>query len=538
MGTEMNDKVLCWIKDKKWIMPLGFASLVAMCALAIVFCFIGGFSDLNAESVFNIGVDILSILVCGAIYYGCMSGRDRQGEATYLLTAMIRVTAGAQFLDVCVSLMDGVPSLWPAYRVVMAAYYAAAPILIYEFWWYVRIMLKMEGVWVERASLALRILLIPALVAAWINVLVPFYFTVDRQGMYQRWTFYQLNLVYMVFSTAVLLIAVLRSKGLNRQKNVVLVFIAMPLVSMLLDAAHLLSLSEFSLALLAIVLVYGVLYADQSNQLAATAAELDAAARIQLNMLPRTFPSAQSRGAFDLNALMDPAKEVGGDFYDFFFIDADHLALAVADVSGKGVPAALFMMTLRTMLKDAALEGLAPAAALEQVNERLSENNEDCMFVTVWLGILEISTGKLTYADAGHEKLLLYQNGAWRFLPKGHAPALAFAEPGELEDLPEEYRYHDETVWLKPGDILFQYTDGVTEATCAPNAGMNASETMFGEQRLMDAVSELGGTAPEKLLPHVRERIGAFTGSVEQIDDITMLALRYLGTDDWGESCE
>ena len=248
-------------------------------------------------------------------------------------------------------------------------------------------------------------------------------------------------------------------------------------------------------------------------------AELDMAANIQANMLPNTFPAFPKRSEFDLYATMDPAKEVGGDFYDFFLVDDDHLALVMADVSGKGVPAALFMMTARTLIKDAALEGLDPSSVMFRVNERLDENNKDGLFVTVWLGILTISTGELTYSDAGHEKLLLYQQGAWRFLPKGGCTALAVLEPDEFDDLPESYRYRNETIRLQSGDMIFQYTDGVTEAT-------DAQEKLFGDDRLLDALNGAGDTAPEKLLPHVRGKIDEFVKKAPQFDDITMLCLR------------
>ena len=251
-------------------------------------------------------------------------------------------------------------------------------------------------------------------------------------------------------------------------------------------------------------------------------AELDMAASIQANVLPNVFPAFPERKEFSLYASMDPAKEVGGDFYDFFLIDDDHLALVVADVSGKGVPAALFMMTSRTLLKEAGLAGLDPASAMFRVNERLFESDNDDMFVTVWMGILEISTGKLTYSDAGHEKPLVYQDGAWRFLPKGGCTARAVIAPDEFEDLPPRCRFRNETIQLKPGDLIFQYTDGVTEAT-------NAAPELFGDDRLLAAVNEAGGEEPEKLLPYIRTQIDGFVKDAQQFDDLTMLALKYYG---------
>ena len=248
-------------------------------------------------------------------------------------------------------------------------------------------------------------------------------------------------------------------------------------------------------------------------------AELTLAAGIQTHMLPNIFPAFPEREEFDIYATMDPAKEVGGDFYDFFMIGDDHLGMVVADVSGKGVPAALFSMIAKTMLKTQAQTRLSPERVLLEVNAALSENNEEDMFVTVWLGVLEISTGELTYADAGHEKLLLYQNGEWKFLPKQGGPALAMWEPEDLELMDEKYQFRNQTVHLNPGDAIFQYTDGVTEATDAENE-------LFGDGRLLAAMNSAPSAKPEELLPHVRAKIDEFVKDAPQFDDITMLGLR------------
>lgn len=257
--------------------------------------------------------------------------------------------------------------------------------------------------------------------------------------------------------------------------------------------------------------------------------ELAMAANIQTHMLPNTFPAYPNRKEFDIFATMDPAKEVGGDFYDFFMVGDDHLAMVVADVSGKGVPAALFSMIAKTMLKTQAQTRLSPERVLEEVNAALGENNDEDMFVTVWLGVLEISTGELTYADAGHEKLCVCQDGKWSILPKAGGVALAVWDPEDLEFMDEKYRFRNQTIRLKPGDAIFQYTDGVTEATDASNA-------LFGEERLMAALNSSHGADLVPLLHHVRMEIDAFVKDAPQFDDITMLALRYIG--DTGETTE
>lgn len=239
--------------------------------------------------------------------------------------------------------------------------------------------------------------------------------------------------------------------------------------------------------------------------------ELNVATRIQADMLPRIFPAFPERREFDIYASMAPAKEVGGDFYDFFLVDNDHLAMVIADVSGKGVPAALFMVITKTLLKNAVQTGASPKEALEKVNNQLCENNESEMFVTVWLGIYEISTGKLTAANAGHEYPAIRRSGGQFELWKDrHGFVLAGIENA---------RYQEYELEIGVGDTLFVYTDGVAEAT-------DASNTLYGTGRMMAALNQNCELDPEKLLHQVKTDIDRFVGSAPQFDDITMLAFQ------------
>ena len=244
------------------------------------------------------------------------------------------------------------------------------------------------------------------------------------------------------------------------------------------------------------------------------ATELNVATQIQASMLPCIFPAFPGREEFEVYATMTPAKEVGGDFYDFFLVDDDHLALVIADVSGKGVPAALFMVIAKTLLKNAAQTGLSPKEVLEKVNNQLCENNEAEMFVTVWFGIFEISTGKLTAANAGHEyPAVRHENGKFELFRDRHGFVLAGMENA---------RYREYEMALKAGDTLFVYTDGVAEATDAAN-------TLYRTDRMLAALNRKETAGPEELLRNVKEDIDRFVGEAPQFDDITMLALRVKG---------
>ena len=239
--------------------------------------------------------------------------------------------------------------------------------------------------------------------------------------------------------------------------------------------------------------------------------ELNVATQIQADMLPRIFPAFPERREFDIYASMTPAKEVGGDFYDFFLVDEDHLAMVIADVSGKGVPAALFMVIAKTLLKNAVQMGSSPRQALEKVNNQLCENNEAEMFVTVWLGVYEISTGHLTAANAGHEYPAIRRaGGRFELFKEPHGFVLAGMENA---------RYREYELEIGVGDTLFLYTDGVTEATDGAN-------TLYGTDRMLAALNRNCQLDPERLLHEVKADLDGFVGAAPQFDDITMLSLQ------------
>ncbi len=242
--------------------------------------------------------------------------------------------------------------------------------------------------------------------------------------------------------------------------------------------------------------------------------ELALATQIQADMLPSIFPPFPDRKEFDIYATMTPAKEVGGDFYDFFLVDENHLALVMADVSGKGVPAALFMVIAKTLIKNRAQVGDSPAEILSNVNEQLCEGNEAELFVTVWLGILEISTGKGIAANAGHEHpVIRRKGGAYEIVRYRHSPAVAIMEGMSFQE--HEFELH-------PGDSLYVYTDGVPEAT-------NGDEELFGTDRMLAALNKNKEAAPRELLAEVKREIDAFVGEASQFDDITMMGLTFFG---------
>lgn len=240
--------------------------------------------------------------------------------------------------------------------------------------------------------------------------------------------------------------------------------------------------------------------------------ELNVAQKIQADMLPRKFPAFPGRNEFDVYAMNIPAKEVGGDFYDFFLIDDNHLAIVIGDVSGKGVPAALFMAITKTLIKNHTQLGKSPAEVFNTVNNQLYEGNDENMFVTAWMGILEIETGIFTYVNAGHNPPLLKHDGEdYNWLK---------SKPGFVLGGMENIQYNQNMITLNPGDRAYLYTDGVTEAT-------NCDDELFGDSRLLKVINSKKDPELKNLLLYVQEKIDVFVRGREQFDDITMLVMKY-----------
>ena len=241
-------------------------------------------------------------------------------------------------------------------------------------------------------------------------------------------------------------------------------------------------------------------------------AELDVATQIQSSMLPCIFPAFPDRREFDIYATMNPAKEVGGDFYDFFMVDERHLAIVMADVSGKGVPAALFMVIGKTLIKDHTQPGRDLGEVFTEVNDLLCEANSEGLFITAFEGVLDLVTGEFQFVNAGHEIPFICKRGGFYEPYKIRA---GFVLAGM-----EGIRYKAGTMQLEPGDKIFQYTDGITEA-------MNSRNELYGMKRLEETLRKNVHKAPMELLPEVKADIDSFVGSAVQFDDITMLCLEY-----------
>ncbi|MCR5805815.1 MAG: PP2C family protein-serine/threonine phosphatase [Oscillospiraceae bacterium] len=370
---------------------------------------------------------------------------------------------------------------------------------------------------------AILVLLILHIIINFISMFSDMYYYFDSNNVYHRSTLYLLTNIppMLMMVQGIYMMVHYRDQFPKHVRRAYWIYILAPLAALILQAIF--SQIQFIMVATvgAAVNMFGVVVVDllkkyEKQQMEASRIdnELSMATRIQADMLPNIFPAFPEREEFDIYASMTPAKEVGGDFYDFFLIDEDHLGIVMADVSGKGVPAALFMMASKILVQNYAVMNKDPKAALEAANEQICRGNHEEMFVTVWLGILDIATGVLTAANAGHEYPILKKpDGRFELYKDKHGFVV-----GGMEGV----RYKDYEVQLEKGSILFLYTDGVAEAT-------NAENELFGTDRLLDALNSAENDTPENVLERVSKAVDEFVKEAPQFDDLTMLCIRYIG---------
>ena len=468
--------------------------------------------------LFDSGVDTMGALICAALFYGCIK-QDGDGSRIFRILIVL-VCSCFTVNEVMIYVLTAVPEHTVTGFIFCMLSKLLDLALIYLFYLYVKATLGFEGNFAKIVDKLIPVLLVVQLIIQLSNIFLPVTFFVNAEG-YHVTSIVILEEVFLVVTSVLTTILIFMSKNPFHQKAAVLTFVFLPLVEYVFLGGNFGEASQYGIVLMSLIVMYCVIFNFKSSKLAATETELNMATEIQTSMLPSTFPAFPDRNEFDIYASMDPAKEVGGDFYDFFLIDDDHLATVIADVSGKGVPAALFMMSSKILLNDHATIGGSPAEILERVNKLVYANNKAHMFVTVWLGILEISTGKLTSASAGHEYPMINVNGKYELLKDKHGLAIG-AMPNS--------KYKDTEITLNKGDSVFVYTDGVAEAT-------DANNELFGTDRTLEALNAIrAGVSQKEILEGVRSAVDAFVKEAPQFDDLTMLGLKYFGPKTSSES--
>ena len=494
----------------------GIAAYLALIISGIWIVSCRGVSQLRPMSLINIGVDLSGMLTGCILSVCCMLDMSRVRTNQQSFMCLLNVTYLGLFTDLVAWTVNEVPRFRVINIVDNTIYYMCLPVGCYFFWKYVKTSLRSEEPWEETVTLLMKAGLVIALLLRILNMAGGFFFTVDADGIYARAAWYPVSMVYEFVTEAVTVTLIIRQRKklvLHQTLTLLLYAIAPFLAGILTMGLYGLSISS-GIVMMVLLLMYCVLNISQSIEKAVTDRDLATAAAIQHSMMPHDFPPFPQRTEFDIYASMDPAKEVGGDFYDFFLIDQDHLCMVIADVSGKGVPASLFMMISKTILKSCAMLGRSAEEILEKTNEALCSDNQTDMFVTVWLGILEISTGRLSMANAGHEYPAFRRAGRrFELMLDKHDFVI-----GGMEGT----KYREKDIQLERGDQIFVYTDGVTDA-------MNDEEELFGTKRLLDVLNSERSASPKRILENVSLEAAMFVGQAEQFDDMTMLCMEYKG---------
>ncbi len=459
------------------------------------------------DYLWQVGIDCFGGLICAALYYGCI----RQESAGIKAFRFLIILVCFSFV---INELIWYTVLVPEYRMFCFTVCLLSKLtdlgMIYFFYHYVKKTLGFEGKLATFTAKIIPVLLVAQTIVMLINIFTPLTFTVDAAGMYRDTDIYVIEEVFLAVASVLTTVLIFLSHNPTNQKVAALTFVVLPLIEYAILGGSFAEAAQYGIILTSLIVMYCIIFNDKSSKLAATQSELNMATEIQANALPSICPDFAGKAEYELFASMNPAKEVGGDFYDFFMIDSDHLCVLIADVSGKGVPAALFMMTAKTMIKDYALTQGSTSETFTAVNARLCEGNEAGMFATAWIGVLDLRTMTLQYTNAGHNyPVLLRKDQPCEMIKDRHGLFLAGME---------FTRYKQSEITLAPGDRILLYTDGVVEAH-------NRVKELYGEERLQTVLDGARNCTGEKTLERIFDDVNEFAAEVPQFDDITMVVL-------------
>ena len=515
-----ESKISKFLNKKSWIIPSLF---VFMCVLAVITIvgvelkYVIGKIDMDPHFAFSIGGELCAMIVAIMMTISLLPNYKRQSTNIRIFVTLLATGCFVLFLDSMQMIVDGEASIAWANKVLSILVFSVETWFFFFFWLYVRIALKNKDKVSNILNSVISLTCIVFALLPFVNFFYPFYFSIDEFGVYHRNpTFWWMCRIFLLLVVISVIFSIIKSKERIKTKIVISVFMGLPLIAIGAGGFNYGVSITYTAMMVSLVLIYVMLFSENERDLFSTNKELGLATNIQKNMLPSIFPAFPDRKEFDIYASMTPAKEVGGDFYDFFLIDEYHLGLVMADVSDKGVPAALFMMASKIMVQNFAILGQSPKQVLESVNTQICNNNQSEMFVTIWLGVLDLKTGILTAANAGHEKPVLKEKrGKFEILNDKHGIVVGWFKNSKYE----EYQ-----IKLEKGTKLFLYTDGVPEAT--------SKNGQLGLNRMVNILNAHKNDDPTTLVNNLKKDIDAFVGEKDQFDDITMLCIEYKGYDE------
>ena len=468
----------------------------------------------NANYGFSIGAEIVTMMIAIVIVAPILPAYKRQGPHVFMFVILLTMGCFLCFLNITMMCLDeaNMPTMMKIQSVLV---FVVEAVFTYSYWLYMSHTLRAKKVVTAIFDVIATVLLAAFLVLPLVNFFTPLYFSIDELGRFHAADGWWISYIYLGLIYVFAIISLFLSKEKMRNKIVVVVFLGVPIFG--IAAAW----GEDGLSviypgmMIALVLVYSLISYDNEKHLFAKSKELNLATKIQMDALPNKFPAFPDHKEFDIYALMHPAKEVGGDFYDFFLIDDDHLGVVIADVSDKGVPSALFMMQSKIILQNYALMGLSPKEVLSRTNKQLCAGHQQKLFVTVWFAVLDLKTGKLTAANGGHEYPIIKKpNGDYEIFKDEHDLVVGF-----VSGVP----YGEYEVQLEKGSKVFVYTDGVPECV--------GFDGQFKLDRALTTLNKYKDNTPEETCKNMLGELQRFMGDNDQFDDITMLCIEYKGRD-------
>ncbi len=491
---------------------MGFFFVCCLFFTALLLQLFRGEDGMELSWEFSCGMEVFGIAICAVVYYSCMHNKESFGFETDVFSALIVTSALNLFLDEWSWLVQGIAESRTANVISNVLLYVNTYTMGLMFWIYACRMLDVKTKLVRVSTKIFIIAYFPAALICFLNAVYPIYFSVDALGVYRRESFYMYrNWFYLIIIPAILDL-IIRSKSSWREKSLVGTFLVLPLMAETLSYFKFGMSTKHTASMIAIVLNYVVLVSKRERSIATTQGALGIASQIQEGILPKNPENLQGKKNYEVFASMTPAQEVGGDFYDYFMIDEDHLAILVADVSDKGLGASFFMMISKVLIKSRAELGGTPSEIIQYVDDRITKTNEFGMFVTVWLGIIDLSTGHVDVCNAGHDyPAILKETGGFTVEKTLHGPPVAF-----LPGMP----YPQYSFDMKPGNRIFLYTDGLVEAK-------RHDSERFGTQRMLQVLNDNKDADNQTLIKIMREEVDRFADGEPQFDDITMLGFTY-----------
>ena len=511
------------VAKSKILVPFLFGCMVSMFVILVVLLVTKDVTTIHPNNAFSVGGELSAMIVAIMMAISLLPTYKRHNILNRIFVALLTVGCLALFLDGLQLIYDGDPIHHNLNNVLCVLIFVNAASYLFLFWMYASKVLSDKNN--SKIILILNYISVFFFVVNFItpffNFLHPFYFYINEASYYTRivpWWYLSQN--FVVFVIIAIFVGIITSKTKLKNKLVIAAFAILPLVAIIVagyakaqDGDPTVSV-QYSAMMASLVLIYAFTFSDNEKSLHSKNKELSIATNIQKNMLPCIFPAFPERKEFDIYASMVPAKEVGGDFYDFFLIDENNLGLVIADVSDKGIPAALFMMSAKIMVENYAMQGKSPKDVIASVNKEICSRNPDGMFVTIWFGIFNIRTGILTACNAGHENpVIKHADGSFEMYKDKHCVIVGWNDMA----IYKEYQ-----IKLEKGAKIFVYTDGVPEAT-------NSQNELFGIERTVNVLNENPERMPEEVLKAVSDAVGEFVAEAPQYDDLTMLCIRYNG---------